>query len=70
MENLLLVKGLWKLIKNGVEEPTEGTILTEAQLEQLEQSINEDHKVTHYVCRAIDCSIFEQVLDKSTFHIV
>jgi len=54
MENLLRAKGLWNLIQNGVEEPIEGTVLTAAQLEQLEKSRTEDHKVKHYLFRAID----------------
>ncbi|XP_022641626.1 uncharacterized protein LOC111242482 [Vigna radiata var. radiata] len=45
MENFLCAKGLWNLIKNGVEEPVEGTILSSEESEQLEKSRIEDHKV-------------------------
>ncbi|KAJ1403517.1 hypothetical protein SESBI_27225 [Sesbania bispinosa] len=61
MENLLRAKGLWNLVKNGVEEPIEGAVLTDAELEHLEKSRTEDHKVKHYLFRAINRSIFEQV---------
>jgi len=70
MENLLRAKGLWKVIKNGVEEPIEGTVLSAEQLEKLEQSRTEDYKVKHYLFRAIDRSVFEQILDRSTTQIV
>jgi len=36
MENLLCANGLWNLVKNGVEEPPEGTALIEVELEKLE----------------------------------
>ena len=70
MENLLRAKGLWKVIKNGVEEPIEGTVLSAEQSEKLEQSRTEDYKVKHYLFRVIDRSIFEQILDRSTTQIV
>ncbi|RDX88118.1 hypothetical protein CR513_30328, partial [Mucuna pruriens] len=65
MENLLRAKGLWNFVKTGVEEPIIGTILTDAQLEQLEKFRTKDHKVKHYLFKAIDRSVFEQILDKS-----
>nr|KYP31095.1 hypothetical protein KK1_048999 [Cajanus cajan] len=43
MENLLCAKGLWNLVKTGVEEPVEGTTLTNEQLEKLEKSRRADH---------------------------
>jgi len=35
MENLLRAKGLWKVIKNGVEEPIECTVLSVEQSKKL-----------------------------------
>ncbi|RDX88110.1 hypothetical protein CR513_30339, partial [Mucuna pruriens] len=70
LENLLRDKGLWNLVKTGVEEPIAGTILTDAQLEQPEKFRTEDHKVKHYLFRVIDRSVFEQILDRSTSNVV
>lgn len=80
MENLLRAKGLWSLIENGVQDPTQGTVatstqtgqttqgrvLTDAQKEQLQTEKTRDHKVKHYLFRAINRIVFEQVLDRST----
>ncbi|XP_020271671.1 uncharacterized protein LOC109846843 [Asparagus officinalis] len=44
MENLLRAKGLWSLVENGFEEPRAGTILTDTQQEQLENTRMKDHK--------------------------
>ncbi|RDY03403.1 hypothetical protein CR513_13021, partial [Mucuna pruriens] len=54
----------------GGEEPIVSIVLTDAQLEQLEKLRTEDHKVKHYLFRAIDRSVFEQILDRSTSKIV
>ncbi|XP_020267042.1 uncharacterized protein LOC109842597 [Asparagus officinalis] len=70
MENLLRAKGLWSLVENGSEEPRAGTILTDTQQEQLENTRMKDHKVKHYLFRAIDRANFEQVLDRRTSKIV
>ncbi|RDX92340.1 hypothetical protein CR513_25552, partial [Mucuna pruriens] len=70
MENLLRAKGLWNLVKIGVEEPIVGTVLTNAQLKQLEKLRTEDHKVKHYLFKAIDRLVFEQILDRSMSKIV
>ncbi|KAK6935707.1 PHF5-like [Dillenia turbinata] len=70
MENLLCAKGLWSLVEKGFEEPCEGTTLTETKLEQLETARTNDHKVKHYLFRAIDRSIFKQALDRRTSKIV
>ncbi|KAK6938113.1 hypothetical protein RJ641_031621 [Dillenia turbinata] len=70
MENLLRAKGLWSLVEKGFEEPCEGTMLIGTKLEQLEIARTNDHKVEHYLFRAIDRSIFEQVLDRRTSKIV
>lgn len=70
MENLLRAKGLWSLIKEGVKEPTAGTVLTNEQQEQLESRRLQDHKEKHYLFRAIDRVVFEQILDRSTSKII
>lgn len=59
MENLLRSKGLWSLVENGFEEPRAGTVLSEAQQEQLENARTKDHKVKHYLYQAIDRATFE-----------
>lgn len=63
MEKLLCGKGLWDLVKTGVEEPVEGT---NEQLEKLEKSKLANHKVKHYLFQVIDWPIFKQILDRST----
>lgn len=70
MENLLRSKGLWSLVENGFEEPRAGTVLSEAQQEQLENARTKDHKVKHYLYQAIDRATFEQILDRRTSKIV
>lgn len=70
MENLLRAKDLWRSIESGFTEPSEGTVLTETQRKELEKARMDDHKVNHYLFRAIDRSIFEQVLDRRTSKIV
>lgn len=70
MENFLRSKELWSLIENGFEEPRAGTILTEAQQEQLDNARTKDHKVKHYLYQAIDRVTFEQILDRRTSKIV
>lgn len=69
-ENLLRAKGLWSLVKTSFKESSERTVLTNAELEQLENTRTKDHKVKHYLFRANDRSIFEQVLDRCTSMIV
>jgi len=66
MENLHCAKGLWNVVKTGVEEPQEGTTLTIEQTTKLEKSRLKDHKVKHYLFQAIDRTAFEQILDRST----
>ncbi|GAU48606.1 hypothetical protein TSUD_327180 [Trifolium subterraneum] len=70
IENLLRAKGLWSMIEIGYQEPVETTMLTEEQLELLQDSKTNDHKVKHYLFRAIDRSVFEQLLDRRTSKIV
>ncbi|CAM8998643.1 unnamed protein product [Rhodiola kirilowii] len=72
MENLLRAKGLWNLVQNGFIEPNEGAlvVLTDAQRDHLENARQKDHKVKHYLFRAIDRTVFEQILDRKTSKIV
>jgi len=49
MENLLKAKGLWSLVENGFTEPKEGTLQTEAQQAQLNDTRLKDHQVKHYL---------------------
>ena len=51
------------MVKTSFKESSERTVLTNAELEQLENTRTKDHKVKHYLFRANDRSIFEQVLD-------
>ncbi|KAL4591456.1 hypothetical protein LXL04_004422 [Taraxacum kok-saghyz] len=57
MENLLRVKGLWNMIDEGFEEPIPRALaaLTEAQRTRIEEK------------RAIDKTMFKQILDKRNF---
>ncbi|GAA0161960.1 hypothetical protein LIER_18156 [Lithospermum erythrorhizon] len=70
MENLLRAKGLWGTIERGFVEPMETTILTDNQRALLEDSRTKDHQVKHYLFQAIDRTVFEQLLDRSTSKIV
>lgn len=70
MENLLRAKGLWSMVENSFEEPTEETVLTDAQQVQLNDARTKDHKVKHYLYQAIDRVTFEQILDRRTSKIV
>lgn len=66
MENLLRAKGLWSLVENGFERPVEGTRLTEAQQALLDDATTKDYQVKHYLFQALDRTVFEQILDRST----
>ena len=70
MENLLRAKGLWSMIEIGYQEPIETAVLTEEQLELLQNSKTNDHKVKHYLFRAIHRLVFEEILDRRTSKIV
>lgn len=61
-KNLLRAKDLWNLI----EEPNAQAVeaLSEAQRNQLNEKKQKDHKVKHYLFRAIYRSAFEQILDR------
>lgn len=66
MENLLRSKGYWSLVETGFVEPQAGTKLTEAQQTQLDDLRVKDLKVKNYLFQAIDRTILEQILEKST----
>ena len=70
MENLLRAKGLWKLVESGVDEPRGAALTNIAEQQQLESDKLKDHKVKHYLFRAIDRAVFEQILDRSTSKVV
>lgn len=59
-------KRYWKLVQTGYEEPTTGTVLTEAQQKQLEDVELKDQKIKNYPFQAIDRTILEQILEKRT----
>ena len=70
MENLLRAKGLWSVVENGFSEPEEGTMLTEAQKGHLDDARLQDHQIKHYLFQEIDCTVFEQILDRRIAKIV
>ncbi|GAA0163300.1 hypothetical protein LIER_19199 [Lithospermum erythrorhizon] len=70
MENLLKAKGLWGVIERGHVEPLEGTLLTDNQQALVEESRVRDHQVKHYLFQALDRTVFEQILDRSTAKII
>ncbi|KAL4555941.1 hypothetical protein LXL04_038575 [Taraxacum kok-saghyz] len=72
MENLLRAKGLYNMIEEGFDEPRARALatLTDAQRNQLEEKRQKDHKVKHYLFRAIDRTVFEQILDRRNSTIV
>ena len=47
-------------------ELEEGTMLSEAQKSHLDDARLKDHQVKHYLFQAIDCTVFEQILDRHT----
>lgn len=72
MENLLQAKGLFNMIEDGFDEPTARALvaLTEAQKAQIEEKQQKDHKVKHYLFRAIDRTVFEKILDRRNAKII
>eukprot|EP00257_Ricinus_communis_P024695 XP_025012109.1 uncharacterized protein LOC112533883 [Ricinus communis] len=66
MENFLRSKELWGLVEIGYEEPTYGTVQTEAQRKKLEESRLKDMKVKNFLFQAIDRTILETILEKNT----
>lgn len=67
MENFLRSKEFWSLIETGYTEPDAGAPpLTEAQQKRLDDLKLKDLKAKNYLYQAIDRSILETILDKST----
>ncbi|KAK0585547.1 hypothetical protein LWI29_030231 [Acer saccharum] len=66
MENFQRSKEYRSLVENGITEPTEGVVLTDAQLKTLEEQKLKDLKVKNYLFQAIDRVILETILQKDT----
>ncbi|GAA0141738.1 hypothetical protein LIER_02810 [Lithospermum erythrorhizon] len=70
MENFLRAKGLWGVIERGIGEPIDGTLLNDNQRALLEEDRTQNFQVKHYLFQAIDRSVFEQILDRSSAKII
>lgn len=66
MENFLRSKEYWSLIEDGIAEPAEGAVLTEAQQKRLDEHKLKDLKLKNYLFQAINRSILETILQKDT----
>lgn len=66
MENFLRSKKYWQVIEYGVETPDNIMALTEEQQMELEEMKLKESKVKNYLFQAIDRSILETILNKST----
>ena len=66
MKNFLRSKKFWFVVETGVAEPTEGTILTEAQKTELQTRRLKDLKGKNYLFQAIDRAVLETILCKDT----
>ncbi|KAK6924297.1 hypothetical protein RJ641_010497 [Dillenia turbinata] len=64
MENFLKSKEYWHASR--IEEPTAGTIMTDAQRAELEGQRLKDLKAKNYLFQAIDRLILETILNKDT----
>ncbi|GAA0171275.1 hypothetical protein LIER_25348 [Lithospermum erythrorhizon] len=70
MENLLKAKGVWSVIERGHVEPLNTEVLNDNQRALLDESRTRDCQVKHYLFQALDRSVFEQILDRSTAKII
>ncbi|GAA0155647.1 hypothetical protein LIER_13333 [Lithospermum erythrorhizon] len=70
MENLLRARGLWNVVERGHVEPLNTEVLNDNQRGLLEESRTRDCQVKHYLFQALDRSVFEQILDRSTSKII
>ncbi|GAA0144188.1 hypothetical protein LIER_04700 [Lithospermum erythrorhizon] len=70
MENLLKAKGLWGMIERGHVEPLDGNMLNDNQRALLDEARMQDYQVKHYLFQAINRTVFEQILDRSTSKII
>ncbi|XP_039038351.1 uncharacterized protein LOC120175865 [Hibiscus syriacus] len=68
MENFMLSKELWQLVKDGIL--MFGATPTEAQRKSAIEVNLKDMKVKNYLFKAIDREILETILDKSTSHAI
>ncbi|KAH1032921.1 hypothetical protein J1N35_045095 [Gossypium stocksii] len=59
-------KVYWQVVSEGIEEPTNGTIVTEAQKKEIERLRLKDLKAKNYLFQAIDHSNLETILCKDT----
>lgn len=66
MENFLRSKEYWQVVSNGINEPTDGATLTDAQKLELEGQRLKDLKAKNYLFQAIDRAILETILCKDT----
>ncbi|GAA0184997.1 hypothetical protein LIER_32285 [Lithospermum erythrorhizon] len=66
MENLLRAKGVWSVVERGHVEPLNTEVLNNNQRVLLEESWTRDYQVKHYLFQALERSVFEQILDRST----
>ncbi|XP_073016714.1 uncharacterized protein [Primulina eburnea] len=66
MENFLRAKEYWGLVENGVPAMAEGAVLTEAQRKHIEDQQLKDLKAKNYMFQALDRSILETILNKTT----
>ena len=66
LENFLRSKEFWILVEIGYTEPEEGAVVTKAQRKKLEELKLKDLKVKNYLFQAIDKTILETILEKST----
>ncbi|GMJ08877.1 hypothetical protein HRI_004556900 [Hibiscus trionum] len=66
MENFLRSKEYWQVVSEGIDEPTNGTVVTEAQRKELKVLRLKDLKAKNYLFQAIDRSILETILCKDT----
>lgn len=66
MENFLRSKEYWSLIEHGVTVPEANATLTKVQRKIIEDQKLKDLKVKNYLFQAIDRTIMETILNKST----
>ncbi|KAD6118940.1 hypothetical protein E3N88_10211 [Mikania micrantha] len=66
MENLLRLKEFWIVVKDGVREPQDGEILTEAQKSVLETMRLKDLKARNYLFQSIDRQIMRTITQKES----
>ncbi|GAA0144761.1 hypothetical protein LIER_05119 [Lithospermum erythrorhizon] len=70
MSNMLRVKGLWGMVERGFVEPLDWSLLNENKKTMLNEARIQDCQVKHYLFQALNRSVFEQILDRSTSKII